>query len=71
MSASDRLPVGNSQNARKPGAGKTAWLTTISGEGTPMLCLARNVQAADAATYVNAFAITDEDFARIRSPQQA
>ena len=71
MSASDRLSVGNYQIAGKPDAGKTGWLTTFSGAGNSRVLPCPGRQAADAATYVNAFAITDEDFARIRSPQQA
>lgn len=71
MSASDRPPIGNFQIVGKPGAGKTSLLTTFAGEGAPMLFPARDDQAAAVASYMDAFAITDEEFARIRSPKQA
>jgi hypothetical protein len=70
MSASDRLPVCNYQIAGKPCVGMTAWLTPVAGEGASMLFPAHDVEAADVAAYVDAFAITDEECARIRSPQQ-
>jgi hypothetical protein len=70
MSASDRPPVGNFQIVGKPCAGKTALLTTFASEGTSMLFPARDDQATAVASYMDAFAITDEEFARIRSPKQ-
>lgn len=71
MPASDRPPIGNFQIVGNPCAGKTALLTTFSGEGTPMLFPAGDDQDAAVASYMDAFAITDEEFARIRSPEQA
>jgi hypothetical protein len=71
MSTSDLPPVGNRQIAGKPGAGKTFWPTTFAGEGTSMLSPALDDSASTAAAYVDAFALTREEFARIRLPKQA